>query len=187
MVHSIYEIHRLEPSNLHFFCDTENDSKHGGLSWFQMFAMSTNTVYLIDICTLREAAFTTAGTNAKTLQDFLQSIKIRKAFYNIIGDSHELWKSYDIHVAAIDDVALLAMAVYTKPKDKGRPRGILTCVAQNTKGDLTDAERRDWAFVKGFGKSTFNRESELKGTPAVWKDFKPVSYTHLTLPTKRIV
>ena len=76
-------------------------------------------------------------------------------------------------MAAIDDVTLLAMAVYTKPKEKGRPRAILTCVAQNTKGDLTDAERRHWAFVKGFGKGTFSRESGLKEMPTVWKDFKP--------------
>jgi len=71
VVDMIYEVHRLEPSALNFFCDTENDPKHGGLSWFQMFAVPTNTVYPIDVCILRETAFTTPGANGETMQGFL--------------------------------------------------------------------------------------------------------------------
>lgn len=161
MVEHIVQSHVRDPSRVDLFVDTEDDRVTGGPSLIQIFVESIDTVYLIDMIALGAVAFTTpALSSATTLQDLFESTRVKKAIYGVIGDSHELWKSYGIDVAGVEDMHLLAIAAYGFKRKAGGKK-LLDCVRELTKGDLSDAERTEWLTRKEWGTVMFN-EAKVK-------------------------
>ena len=58
-------------------------SRNGTLSLITILVEPRHTVHLIDVKTLGAAAFTTPGSNGKTIQQILESETIIKVFFNL--------------------------------------------------------------------------------------------------------
>ena len=160
MVEHIVQAHAQAPSTLDLFIDTEGDCLTGALSLIQIFVQSIDVVYLIDVLELGGTTFTTTGlTCGLCLKDIFESTIIRKAVYGIKGDSHDLWKHYGIYVSAIDDLHLMGIAAYGFKRKGGRKLG--QCVQENTKGELSDVDRKSWIARKDWGVIIF-QETNLK-------------------------
>jgi hypothetical protein len=140
--------------------DMEGGQLDSGLNLFQIFLNLRNTVYLVDILKLKYCAFTTPDSERNTLKAILKNPAIHKAFYDVNGDSHSLWKSYGIHLAAAEDVCLYEIAVYGGTAREKR-RGLYVAVKDNTKGDFSDAERVEWDQLKKWGKKTFKETDDM--------------------------
>ena len=160
MITYLLACHRSDPHTLDLFMDIEGDQLEGGLGLFQIFVNSRNTVYLVDVLKLKNRAFTTPDSKGNTLKAILESPTIHKAFYDVNGDSHSLWKSYGIHLAGVEDICLYGIAVYGgTAKEKGR--GLDVAVKDNTKGDFSDAERAERNQLKKWGKKTFKETDQM--------------------------
>lgn len=160
MITFIHACHKTDPQALDLYMDTEGDQLNGGLSLFQVFLNSRNTVYIIDVLTLKDSTFDTTNSNGMTFQNLLEDSAIRKAFYDIIDDSHKLFKSYGIRVAGIEDISLYAIAAYGG-NSKQMGRGLARSVKENTKCDLSESERKAWAEIKEWGGSTFTETESM--------------------------
>lgn len=160
MITFIHACQKTDPQSLDFYMDTEGDMLDGGLSIFQLFLDSRNTVYIIDVLTLKHSAFTTPNSYGTTFKDMLEDSTVRKAFYDIGGDSNELFKAYGIRVAGIEDTQLFAIAAYGgNAKQKGR--GLDRSVKDNTKCDLSEHERKVWGEIKQWGKDLSNETEAI--------------------------
>lgn len=148
-----------DPQTLDLYMDAEGDQVDGGLSLFQICLDSRNTVYIVDVLTLKKDTFSTTNSDDITPKQILEDSSILKAFYDISGDSHTLFESYGIHVAGIEDVQLFAIAAYGGiKKELGRP--LDKCVQQNTKCDLSETERNQWIEIKAWGGNEFKKTEQ---------------------------
>ncbi|KAH8701215.1 ribonuclease H-like domain-containing protein, partial [Phaeosphaeriaceae sp. PMI808] len=109
LVDSISDLPKHPPS---IYVDLEgvNLSRHGTISILQLFVLPANQTYLVDIHTLREAAFLTRATNGKTLKAILESDDIPKAFFDVRNDSDALYSHFGISLAGICDIQLMELA-----------------------------------------------------------------------------
>lgn len=161
MVEHIVHAHSRDPQRIDIFVDTEGNCVSGALSLVQIFVESIDTAYIIDTLALGMEAFTTTAISSNTtLKDIFESSSIKKAIYGIIGDSHELWKSYGVHVAGFEDMHLLAIALYgCKAKSIGKP--LTWCVESLTKGEISNTQRDEWLERKKWAKGVF-KDTEQK-------------------------
>lgn len=64
--------------------------------------------FLVDVLTLGEKAFSTPGTESgRTLKDILESSEIKKAFFDVRGDAHALYRHYGIRLGGVQDLQLM--------------------------------------------------------------------------------
>lgn len=162
MLTYISACHRMDPQTLDLFMDLEGDMVNGGLSMIQVFLNSRNTAYVIDVLSLGGLTFTTSSADGSTLKQILESPIIFKAFFDIKGDSHEMYACYGVRVAGIVDLQLYAIAAYGgAAKEKAPP--LEMCVKNNTNCDLSERERKEWKEIKDWGKARFE-EAEAKIT-----------------------
>lgn len=93
------------------YCDIEGEnlSRHGSVSILTIYVLPTDTVYLVDICELRSAAFTTEAADGVTLKAILENPKISKVFFDVRNDSDALHSHYDVSLAGIHDLQLMEL------------------------------------------------------------------------------
>lgn len=135
------------------YIDLEGDDlcRQGTLSLVTVFVECRNSVHLIDVTTLRQQAFSTADTSARTLQGILEANDVIKVFFDIRNDSDALFSHYGVRVQGIEDVQLMELA--TRGGSKRLVNGLARCIESNP--DIGYQERRAWATVKQRGQLLF--------------------------------
>lgn len=108
------------------FLDTEQDP-FDRTSWLQIYVASSNVVYLVDVLTLGQTAFTTEAAIGETLQAILESSTIKKCFYDVRGDSYALFREFGIRTNGLEDLALWAAAAYGGKK-QDHAISLLSCI-----------------------------------------------------------
>lgn len=153
-----------------FYMDLEgnNLSRAGTLSLVTILLEPEGTVHLVDVTTLGQQAFTTAGRDGRTLQGILESRDIIKVFFDIRNDSDALFSLHGIRVAGIEDLQLMELA--SRSFAKRNINGLAKCIERDSTISLE--ERRTWRAVKDQGKRLF--DPQQGGTYAVF-DRRPLS------------
>lgn len=143
----------IDPPSLYFDLEGVKLCREGSISIFQLLVQPHNHVYLIDIHILGSDAFTTAGLNATTFQDILQSSNIQKVGFDIRNDSDALFAHFGIALDGIQDVQLMENA--------GRPHGrkrLLNGLAKCIDRDLllNTGAKQSWKANKDRGLNLFH-------------------------------
>ncbi|KAK5107068.1 hypothetical protein LTR62_001886 [Meristemomyces frigidus] len=153
-----------------FYVDLEgnNLSRRGTLSLVTILLEPERTLYLVDVTTIGQEAFTIAGANGRTLQNSLESKDIVKVFFDMRNDSDALFCLYGIRVAGIEDLQLMELA--SRLFAKRNVNGLVMCIERD--GTIDFQERRRWQAVKDQGKRLF--DPQQGGSYAVF-DQRPLS------------
>lgn len=148
-------------------------------------------VWLVDIFTLKETAFSTAGAYSKTLRDLLQSKSIRKIFWDCRADIEALYHLCNIRMDpdSVVDVQLLDYATIER-----NPRGKLSSLDQAVRAriNLDAADTGLWKRMKTDGKKVYQRgpnweQKELQDRAKGWDYFVASNgYQPIAEPTKPI-
>lgn len=93
-----------------------NLARHGSISIMQTFLLPRNEVYLIDVHTLGQDAFSHPSTSGTTLKGILEDENIQKAFFDVRNDSDALYAHFGVHLAGIQDIQLLELATRSGPR-----------------------------------------------------------------------
>jgi exonuclease 3'-5' domain-containing protein 1 len=142
------------PPSLYIDVEGVNLSRHGSISILQLLVSPDNQTYLIDIHTLGDKAFSTAGATGQTLKGILESDSIPKVFFDVRCDSDVLFRQFRINLAGIHDIQLMELA--TRNSSKRFINGLSKCIDRDL--SLTTREKQAWEGVKEKGRSLFAPE-----------------------------
>ncbi|KAG9495807.1 hypothetical protein J7337_012365 [Fusarium musae] len=139
------------PADATLYLDLEGKSlsRNGTLTIITILVHPTKVTRLIDVQTLGSAAFTTPGTNGKTIKTILEDPQISKCLWDVRNDADALWAHYKVRLAGVTDIQLLENA--SRITDRTYVRGLETCVENDLK--LGFAELHRWTLTKRTGKS----------------------------------
>lgn len=129
-------------------------SRHGTISILQVSIPPEGGIYLIDVCSLGEKAFLTAGADKQTLKEILESNLIPKVFVDVRNDSDALYAHFGITLAGIQDIQLMELA--TRTFSKKYVKGLSRCIERDAV--MTPSEKKKWASVKEIGLKMFAPE-----------------------------
>lgn len=79
------------PPSIYVDLEGINLSRHGSISIMQISLLPRDEVYLIDVYTLGQEAFSHPSTSGKTLKGILEDKNILKAFFDVRNDSDALY------------------------------------------------------------------------------------------------
>ncbi|KAH8696358.1 ribonuclease H-like domain-containing protein [Talaromyces proteolyticus] len=153
LVDSICDCQPLSPS-LYLDLEGEQLSRNGKVSILQIFIPSEHHVYLVDVHSLGQKAFSTKGNNRLTLQDILESVTVQKAIFDVRNDSDALYSHFGIRLSGIDDIQLMELAC--RPFGRKFVNGLTKCIEHDAM--LTDRERQVWKATKEKGLQLFAPE-----------------------------
>lgn len=106
------------------YCDvTGQDGRQDGLDVFSLYVLPADTVYLVEVHTLKEKAFCTTNYKGTSLQSILESAFLPKALFDTRNTSAALFTHYGIRLSCAHDIQLMELA--------SRPGGL-----KRTLGDL---------------------------------------------------
>ncbi|PKS06161.1 hypothetical protein jhhlp_007478 [Lomentospora prolificans] len=133
-------------------------SREGTISIVSIYVQPLKHVYLVDVHTLREAAFTTPGARlwsgrSLDLKAIFEAQDITKVFFDVRNDSDALYAHYGIRLRGVEDVQLMENAC----RPDGRRRflnGLDRCIDQDL--HVTRAEKTAWKSVKEKGLALFH-------------------------------
>lgn len=125
--------------------------RHGTLSLVTVFVESRRSVHLVDVTTMRAAAFSTPDANGRTLQTILEDPAVAKVFFDIRNDSDALYSHHGIAVQGIQDVQLMELA--SRIASKRLVNGLAKCIEQSP--DVPSADKHAWRLVKERGQRQF--------------------------------
>ncbi|EMC97242.1 hypothetical protein BAUCODRAFT_47352, partial [Baudoinia panamericana UAMH 10762] len=157
-----------QPPRMYVDLEGNNLSRNGTLSLVTILLVPEKEVYLVDVTTLEHDAFTTAGTNGRTLKSVLESTNIVKVFFDIRNDSDALFGLYGIRVAGIEDLQLMELA--SRSFSKRNVNGLARCIERD--GSIELSKRNEWQIIKDQGKRLF--DPDRGGSYAVF-DQRPLS------------
>ncbi|KAF0637634.1 hypothetical protein FPSE5266_00727 [Fusarium pseudograminearum] len=104
----------------------------------QLFILPTNTLYLVDLIRLGDAAFSTVGNGEKSLRLVLESKSIPKAGFDIRDLSRLLFRQYNISLAGIYDIQLMELA----SRKEGQSMKFLAGLAKCIDRDISNSDDR---------------------------------------------
>lgn len=139
------------PPSIYVDLEGVNLSRHGTVSILQLFVLPAEKTYLVDIFTLKEAAFVTPGSNGQTLKTILESEVIPKAFFDVRNDSDALFSHFGINLGGICDIQLMELA--TRKASKRLVNGLSRCIEKSA---MTPRERQAWIATKEMGVKLFD-------------------------------
>lgn len=142
------------PPSLYLDIEGVNLCRHGSVSIVQLLVVPQNRTYLLDVHTLKDAAFNTPGATGQTLKHILEAEAIPKVFFDVRNDSDALFAHFAISLAGVQDLQLMELA--TRRRSKLRLSGLAKCIEYDLR--LTLAERRAWTAAKTMGKNLFAPE-----------------------------
>ncbi|KAF9884467.1 hypothetical protein FE257_001728 [Aspergillus nanangensis] len=144
-----------EPPSLYIDIEGINLCRQGSISIIQIFHLPRNEIYLIDVHTLGQSAFSTPSTNSgTTLKMVLEAGYIQKAFFDVRNDSDALYNIFGVHLAGIQDIQLLELA--TRNFSRRRVNGLARCIQHDA--SLTPTEIVEWRSIKDKGGRLFAPE-----------------------------
>jgi exonuclease 3'-5' domain-containing protein 1 len=109
---------------------------------------------LIDIHTLGDKAFSTAGASGQTLKGVLESDSIPKVFFGIRNDSDALFGHFRINLAGIHDIQLMELP--TRTFSRRFIKGLAKSIERDI--SLSESERGRWKETKEKGLILFTPE-----------------------------
>ncbi len=127
-------------------------SRNGSISIITIYEEASETVFLIDICTIKEPAFTTTDSQGNSLKSVLESPKVAKVFFDVRNDSDALYANHGISLRAIWDVQLMELAV------RRGSGGVVNSLAKCIENDapLSIESREQWKQRKQTMVAMFN-------------------------------
>ncbi|KAI9715966.1 MAG: hypothetical protein M1812_005600 [Candelaria pacifica] len=140
------------PPALYLDVEGTNLSRHGKVSIIELLALPLKHVYLIDIHTLGEEAFSAANTDGWTLKAILEASNIPKVFFDVRSDSDALYGNFKIELAGVEDIQLLEIA--SRSFNRQRINGLARCIERDAQ--MTRSERSDWLVTKNEGRNLFD-------------------------------
>lgn len=144
----------ISPPSLYVDLEGVQLSRQGTISILQVFALPLNRTFLVDIHTLKEKAFSSAGTKGQTLRRILESDTIPKAFFDVRNDSDALYSHFNIELSCIHDIQLMELA--TRTFSRRRVNGLTKCIERDA--PMTIEERTAWSVAKEKGVRLFAPE-----------------------------
>lgn len=142
------------PPSIYVDLEGINLSRHGLISIMQIFSLPRNEVYLIDVHTLGQEAFSRPSTSGKTLKGILEDENIQKALFDVRNDSDALYAHFGVHLAGIQDIQLLELA--TRSRSRRFINGLARCIERDA--GLTWSEASAWKNIKDNGRQLFAPE-----------------------------
>lgn len=142
------------PPSLYVDIEGVHLSRHGSISILQLLVSPDNRTYLIDIHTLGDKAFSTAGATGQTLKGILESDSIPKVFFDVRCDSDVLFKHFRINFAGIHDIQLMELA--TRNSSKRFVSGLSKSIERDL--SLTANQKQAWEEIKEKGRNLFAPE-----------------------------
>ncbi|QDS76299.1 hypothetical protein FKW77_002119 [Venturia effusa] len=128
------------------YLDLEGKSlgRNGSICIVSILVHPKHIVRLIDITTLGKDAFTTAGSNGKTLKSILEDDNIMKCIWDCRNDADALYSLYQVSLAGVTDIQLFENATRTGAKT------YLCGLAKAIEWDLqlNWSDRRRWQDTK---------------------------------------
>jgi exonuclease 3'-5' domain-containing protein 1 len=115
-------------------------------------------MYLIDVHTLQEKAFLTAGTAGKPLKTILESDKIPKVFFDVRNDSDALYAHFGIKLAGVQDIQLMELA--TRDFSKRYLNRLSKCIERDS--PMMPGEKQKWESVK----------EDVQYMPRLWSEYR---------------
>ncbi|MCJ1240985.1 hypothetical protein MMC14_008989 [Varicellaria rhodocarpa] len=140
------------PPSLYLDLEGTDLSRHGSISIIEVFVLPLNHVYLVDIHVLGEKAFSTSGSDGRTLKGILESPDIPKVFFDVRNDSDALYSLFNINLAGVQDVQLLENA--TRSFNRRCVNGLGRCIENDA--TMTYSEKADWNTVKEQGRKLYD-------------------------------
>ena len=156
-----------DPS-LYVDLESNNLSREGTLSLVTVLVEPRRTIHLIDVTGLGNDAFTTAGSDGRTIKQILESPEVSKVFFDIRNDSDALFSLYGIRVQGIEDLQLMEIA--SRASWKKHVNGLAKCIERDAPIPLDEKQR--WKRTKSEGTRLF--DPALGGSYAVF-DQRPLS------------
>lgn len=108
------------------------------LDGFHLFILPTNTLYLVDLIRLGDAAFSTVGDGEMSLRLVLESKSIPKVGFDIRDLSRLLFRQHNISLAGIYDIQLMELASRTKGQSMKFLAGLAKCIDR----DISNSDDR---------------------------------------------
>lgn len=134
------------------YCDVEgiNLCRDGSISIFTIYLLPSNTVYLIDVYSLKQRAFLTANDSGSTLRSILESKAVDKVFFDVRNDSDALFAHYGIRLSGIKDLQLMEVgARYGGSEVRKYVSSLTKCIIRHSK--LSNDEKAQCEMVKMRG------------------------------------
>jgi exonuclease 3'-5' domain-containing protein 1 len=156
-----------EPS-LYIDLEGNNLSRKGTLSLVTILVEPRHSVHLIDVTGLGGDAFSTAGSDGRTIRQILESPEIAKVFFDIRNDSDALFGLYGVRVQGIEDLQLMELA--SRNFSKKHVNGLARCIDGDAR--ISFREKQEWKKTKEEGKKMF--DPAQGGSYAVF-DQRPLS------------
>jgi exonuclease 3'-5' domain-containing protein 1 len=144
----------IYPPSLYLDIEGVELGRDGSVSIVQLLVLPTDLTYLIDIHTLADSAFTTAGSRGKTLKAILEDASIPKVFFDVRNDSDALYSHFGVALAGIQDIQLMELA--TRYRSKKFLNGLARCIQYDL--SLGAYQQRKWMEQKNKGKRLFAPE-----------------------------
>ncbi|KAK5123134.1 hypothetical protein LTR85_003332 [Meristemomyces frigidus] len=161
MISKIIDYHHpyAETPTLYVDLEGENLGRNGDVAIMQIFAPKTDTVYILHIHLLGEAAFSTAGgpLKATTFRSILESRGLVKAFWDCSADSDALFSHYSIRLDP-DGVLDLQILECASTKDKGKRKSLMSLTsAVHRRTHLPRDQDAAWRTAKTEGHNAMQR------------------------------
>ncbi|KAL2128821.1 hypothetical protein VTI74DRAFT_8601 [Chaetomium olivicolor] len=148
MIQEIQGLHYIQsPPVVYIDLEGVKLSRNGSISIISIYIDSRGFTYLVDVHTLRSAAFTIAAPNGTTLKSILESPSIIKVFFDVRNDSDALHHHYGVRLQGIEDVQLMENAV--RRSSRAYLRGLERCIIDVA--PIPGKERKRWKEVKKAG------------------------------------
>ncbi|KAL7905798.1 putative FMN-binding domain-containing protein [Trichoderma velutinum] len=145
-----------EPPSIYVDLEGQNLSRYGTISILQIHVHPTNTTYLIDVQSLGNECFSTAGQTGWTLKRILESPLVPKVFFDVRSDSDALFALFNISLSGVLDLQL--MEFVTRPDQRKKfVQGLERCVRYDS--PLSRSEKLSWNKTKQQGRGLFAPES----------------------------
>ncbi|KAK7928810.1 3'-5' exonuclease [Apiospora marii] len=130
-------------------------SRHGLLSLLILYSPLARQAFLLDIFTLKSAAFKTKGLRGFSIKQILQSNDYKKAFFDVRNDSDALFHQFGVALRNVEDIQLMENATRPYGPSRNHLHGLAKCLEIV----LSSAEKKEWAKSKDAGKALFCPES----------------------------
>lgn len=131
-------------STLYLDLEGYNLSRKGSIAIITILIHPQMVVRLIDVSTLKNIAFTTQGTNGKSLKSILEDRETPKCLWDVRNDADALWALYHVRLAGVTDVQLLENA--SRPGEKTYIHGLDKCIQSDLKLGFMELNR--WIRIK---------------------------------------
>lgn len=154
--------------SLYVDLEGNNLSREGTLSLVTVLVEPRRTIHLLDVTELGNDAFTTAGSDGRTIKQLLESAEVRKVFFDIRNDSEALYSLHGIRVQGIEDLQLMELA--SRISWRKYVNGLAKCIERDA--PIPVGEKQRWKSTKKEGCRLF--DPALGGSYAVF-DQRPLS------------